>query len=83
MAVEARIPELIQGRVDILAANLGYTPERAQQIDFSYSYFVSQQKLLTTEDSGITTIEGFGGKKITALKDSPPEQGVRPADPDR
>ncbi|WP_164139902.1 transporter substrate-binding domain-containing protein, partial [Stenotrophomonas maltophilia] len=43
IAVEARIPELIQGRVDILAANLGYTPERAQQIDFSFSYFVSQQ----------------------------------------
>ena len=35
MAVEARIPELIQGRVDILAANLGWSKERAQQIDYS------------------------------------------------
>lgn len=77
IAVEARIPELLQGRVDILAANLGYTPERAQQIDFSYSYFVSQQKLLTTKESGITTAEGLGGKKVTAIKGSSSEQGVR------
>jgi polar amino acid transport system substrate-binding protein len=77
IAVEARIPELLQGRVDILAANLGYTPERAQQIDFSHSYFVSQQKLLTTKETGITTAEGLGGKKITAIKGSSSEQGVR------
>jgi polar amino acid transport system substrate-binding protein len=77
IAVEARIPELLQGRVDILAANLGYTPERAQQIDYSFSYFVSQQKLLTTKESGITTKEGLAGKKITAIKGSSSEQGVR------
>ncbi|MBV9562302.1 MAG: ABC transporter substrate-binding protein [Bradyrhizobium sp.] len=77
IAVEARIPELIQGRVDILAANLGYTPERAQQIDFSYSYFVSQQKVMVTKESGLTTLDQLGGKKITALKGSTSEQGVR------
>ncbi|MDR6870803.1 polar amino acid transport system substrate-binding protein [Bosea sp. BE125] len=77
IAVEARIPELTQGRVDILAANLGYTPERAQQIDFSYSYFVSQQKLMVTKESGITTLDKLAGKKVTALKGSSSEQGVR------
>lgn len=77
IAVEARIPELIQGRVDILAANLGYTPERAQQIDFSFSYFVSQQKIMVTRDSGLTTLEQLAGKKVTALKGSSSEQGVR------
>src|SRR5579859_7471307 len=46
ISVEARIPELTLGRVDILAANLGYTRERAQQIDFSSTYFVSAQKIL-------------------------------------
>lgn len=77
IAVEARIPELIQGRVDILAANLGFTPERSQQIDFSYSYFVSQQKLMATKESGITALDQLAGKKITALKGSSSEQGVR------
>lgn len=77
IAVEARIPELIQGRVDILAANLGYTPERAQQIDFSFSYFVSQQKIMVTRESGLTMLEQLAGKKVTALKGSSSEQGVR------
>jgi len=77
MAVEARIPELLQARVDILAANLGWSKERAQQIDYSYSYFVSQQKIMVAADSGITTLEQLSGKKVSALKGSSSEQGVR------
>lgn len=75
MSVEARIPELVQGRVDILAANLGWTKERAQQIDYSYSYF--QQKMVVTENSGITTLEQLAGKKVSALKGSSSAQGVQ------
>ena len=77
MSVEARIPELLQGRVDILAANLGWSKERAKQIDYSYSYFISQQKILVSADSGLTTLEQLDGKKISALKGSSSEQGVR------
>jgi polar amino acid transport system substrate-binding protein len=77
MSVEARIPELAQARVDILAANLGWTKERAQQIDYSYSYFVSQQKVLVAADSGIATLEQLAGKKVSALKGSSSEQAVR------
>ena len=77
MAVEARIPELLQGRVDILAANLGWSKERAQQIDYSYSYFVSQQKVMVAADSGIKTLDQLAGKKVSALKGSSSEQGVR------
>lgn len=77
MAVEARIPELLQGRVDILAANLGWSKERAQQIDYSYSYFVSLQKVMVAADSGLTTLDQLAGKKVSALKGSSSEQGVR------
>ena len=52
IAVEARIPELIAGRVDVVAANLGWSPERAQQIDYSHQHFVSLQKVLAREGSG-------------------------------
>ena len=34
LAVEARIPELTQGRVDVISAALGYLDERAQQVDY-------------------------------------------------
>ncbi|NGO54078.1 ABC transporter substrate-binding protein [Allomesorhizobium camelthorni] len=82
MSVEARIPELMQGRVDILAANLGWTAERAQQIDYSHSYFVSQQKVVVTEESGITALEQLAGKKVSALKGSSSAQGVQREIPD-
>lgn len=76
MAVEARIPELLQGRVDILAANLGWSPQRAEQIDYSYSYFVSPQKILVATESGITNFGQLAGKKVSAIKGSSSEQGV-------
>jgi polar amino acid transport system substrate-binding protein len=77
MAVEARIPELLQGRVDILAANLGWSKERAQQIDYSYSYFVSEQKVMVSADAGIATLDQLSGKRVSAIKGSSSEQGVR------
>jgi len=77
ISVDARIPELTQGRVDILAANLGWTKARAEQIDYSHSYFVSQQKILVRRDSNITTLDQLKGQKISAVKGSSSEQGVR------
>ncbi len=77
ISVDARIPELTQGRVDILAANLGWTKARAEQIDYSYSYFVSQQKILVRRDSKIETLDQLKGQKISAVKGSSSEQGVR------
>jgi polar amino acid transport system substrate-binding protein len=82
VSVDARIPSLQQGRVDILAANLGYTKARAEQIAYSNSYFVSQQKLIARADAGITTIEQLKGKRISAIKGSSSEQGVRREIPD-
>ena len=77
VSVDARIPELMQGRVDILAANLGYSNARAQQIDFSDGYFVSAQKMLVRKDSGITKLEQLAHKRIAAIKGSSSEQGAR------
>ena len=60
ISVPARIPELMQGRVDVLAANLGYTPERAQQIAFSDSYFVSNQMVAARRADKLKTAGGPG-----------------------
>jgi polar amino acid transport system substrate-binding protein len=76
ISVEARIPELVLGRVDILAANLGYTKERAAQIAYSDTYFVSAQKILVRADSGLTKLGELTEKKISAVKGSSSEQGV-------
>lgn len=77
LAVEARLPELAQGRVDLIAANLGYSPARAEQIDFSHQYFVSQQKIMVRTADGIKAFAGLTGKKISAPKGSSSELAVK------
>lgn len=77
IAVEARIPELTQGRVDVISAALGYTEERAQQIDYSNASFVSLQKLLVQKDSGFDTIDSLAEQKISAPKGSSSERFTR------
>ena len=77
LAVAARIPELDSGRIDILAANLGWTPERAEQIAFSHQYYVTPQKLLVRANSDIQTIDDLAGKRIGATKGSSSEQLIQ------
>jgi polar amino acid transport system substrate-binding protein len=77
ISVEARIPELVQSRVDIVAGNLGYTPERAQQIDYTTAYFVSLQKLLVKTSSDFTTLKGLEASRISAPKGSSSERYIR------
>src|SRR3546814_2621556 len=46
ISVAARIPELAGGRVDVVAANLGWSPERAKQIDRSEEHTSELQSLM-------------------------------------
>jgi len=77
ISVAARITELQQGRVDVLAANLGYTPERAEQIAFSDSYYVSQQKVASRRADGFKSPADLAGKRVAAAKGSSSEAGAR------
>lgn len=70
-----RIPMLMEGRIDILAATMTKTPERARQIDFSYTYFLTGQKFLTKKGT-VKTLKDFEGKKIATVKGSTSEQNV-------
>lgn len=81
ISVAARVAELQQGRVDIVVANLGYTPERAEQIAFSNQYFASATKVAARKDSGLTGIKDLAGKKVSAVKGSTSESGTRKAVP--
>ena len=77
LAVEARIPELSQGRVDVVAANLGYTPERAQQIDYSYFYYIGQQKLLARAGDALLVAGDVASRRVSTIKGSTSELAVR------
>jgi polar amino acid transport system substrate-binding protein len=81
IAVAARIPELQQGRVDLLAASLTHNKERESQIDFSLTTFVTGQKVIVKTSSGIADVPQLAGKKVLTVKGGTQEENVRKAVP--
>jgi polar amino acid transport system substrate-binding protein len=68
LAVAARIPELQQGHVDVLAASLTHNKERESQVDFALTHFVTGSKVLVKKSSGIKNVNELGGKKALTVK---------------
>lgn len=68
LAVAARIPELQQGHVDVLAASLTHNKERESQVDFALTHFVTGSKVLVKKSSGINNVSELAGKKALTVK---------------
>lgn len=81
LAVAARIPELQQGRVDVLAASLTHNKEREAQVDFSLTTFVTGQKVLVKTASGIKDVPDLAGRKVLTVKGGTQEPNIRKAVP--
>ncbi|WP_231502479.1 ABC transporter substrate-binding protein [Herbaspirillum sp. RV1423] len=81
VSVEARVPELALGRVDLVSAALGYTKERAEQIDFTSSHYQTPIKLIAHSNGGFNKVEDLAEKRISANKGSTPELFARRALP--
>jgi polar amino acid transport system substrate-binding protein len=81
LAVAARIPELQQGHVDLLAASLTHNKEREAVIDFSLTTFVTGQKVLVKANSGIQNLAALAGKKVVTIKGGTQEPNIRKAVP--
>jgi polar amino acid transport system substrate-binding protein len=77
VTVEARIPALLQGHADLLVAALGFTRERAQQIDYTASHYQNPIKLIVRADAGFNMVTDLADKRISANRSSTPEQAVR------
>jgi aspartate/glutamate/glutamine transport system substrate-binding protein len=67
---DARIPTLQRGRADLIAAELTKTPERAEQVAFSLTYFQDGQRLLVPETSDTADTCDLEGRKIAAVEGS-------------
>jgi putative glutamine transport system substrate-binding protein len=65
-----RIPTLQRGRADLIAAALTRTPERAEQVDFSLTYFKDGQRLLVPETSEVADVCDLAGRKVAAVEDA-------------
>lgn len=82
ISVEARVPELSLGRVDVVSAAFGYTKERAEQVDFTASHYQVPIKLIVSVDSGLDEINDLSDKRISAIKGSTLELFARRVLPD-
>ncbi|WP_034386765.1 ABC transporter substrate-binding protein [Comamonas composti] len=81
IAVAARIPELQQGHVDLIAAGLTHNKQRESQVDFSLTTFVTGQKAVVAKSSGISEIGQLAGKKVLTIRGGTQEPNIKKAIP--
>jgi polar amino acid transport system substrate-binding protein len=75
-----RMPQLMASNIDIIAATMTITAERAKQIDFSYTYFLTGQKFLVKKGTA-KSLADLDGKRIGTAKGSTSEQNAAKALP--
>nr|WP_321256701.1 ABC transporter substrate-binding protein [uncultured Pseudodesulfovibrio sp.] len=76
-----RIPMLVQGSVDMVAATMTHKFSRDEQIDFSITYFMDGQKILVKKGSGIASAADLANKKVGTVKGSTSEKNIKNAQP--
>jgi membrane-bound lytic murein transglycosylase F len=67
---EDLIPALVEGRGDIIAANLTVTPARAAQIAFSNPLKSVQERIVTLDSAPIESLDDLSGREITVRSSS-------------
>lgn len=70
VASPQRIPTLLAGDADLVAAALTRTAERDEQVDFSLTYFKDGQRLLVTEGAEITSVCDLEGEPVAAIAET-------------
>ena len=81
ITLAARIPELQQGHVDLLAASLTHNKEREAQIDFSVTSFVANQQVMVKANSPFKDVPDLAGKRVATAKGSSMEVNIKKAVP--
>ena len=65
-----RIPDILNGTVDIVAHTMTITCDRLKQVDFSSVYFEAHQRVLVLKNSTATSLAGLHGQKVCATTGS-------------
>jgi polar amino acid transport system substrate-binding protein len=77
LSVEARVPEVKLGRVDVTVANLAYTKSRGEQIQFSDPYYIAKEMLAVKAADPGTSKADFKGKRLSSTKGSTSELSIK------
>jgi polar amino acid transport system substrate-binding protein len=67
VTAENRIPQLVSGKVDVLVATLGKTPERARVIDYSIPYNWGGSDILVMKDSALKKLADIASAAPVAM----------------
>ncbi len=59
-----RIPLLQNGSVDLECGSTTHNQERARQVSFSVSIFVTSSRLITRKGSGVMSLADLGGRRV-------------------
>ena len=76
-----RIPMLVSGNVDLVAASMTRTAEREQAIDFSITYYTGGQSLLVPAASKIAGVQDLAGKPVAVQQGTTLEKNLAAAAP--
>ncbi len=65
-----RIPQIVEGKVDLVCAGVTNTKARREQVAFSMPVYFASAKLLVRDGSGIASIDDLGGKTLAVQKNT-------------
>ena len=71
-----RIPLLVSGNVDLVAASMTHTRERDKTIDFSITYYTGGQSLMVPKDSAVSGVKDLGGKQVAVQQGTTLEKNI-------
>ncbi len=77
-----RIPLLVSGNVDLVAASMTHTIERDKAIDFSITYYTGGQALMVKSGSDIGSTGDLAGKTVAVQQGTTLEKNLAEAAPD-
>lgn len=71
-----RIPMLVSGNVDLVAASMTHTRERDRTIDFSITYYTGGQSLLVPATSPVTSVGDLGERAVAVQQGTTLEKTI-------
>jgi ABC-type amino acid transport substrate-binding protein len=71
-----RIPLLLSGNVDLIAASMTHTRERGHTIDFSQTYYTGGQTLLVAAAGPINGVGDLAGKRVAVQQGTTLEKTI-------
>jgi len=76
-----RVPLLVSGNVDLVAASMTHTRERDKVIDFSITYYTGAQSLIVHKASAIGGLKDLAGKQVAVQQGTTLETNLAAAAP--